>query len=70
MTRENEGEYLVTDLKITEDRNRAIGNAVSQIEKQFGKGSIMRMGDEEPRRKVASIEETVEETFEETLAEL
>ncbi|MCA1731959.1 MAG: DNA recombination/repair protein RecA, partial [Actinobacteria bacterium] len=37
-----------------DDRNRAIGAAVSQIEKQFGKGSIMRMGDEPPR-KVASI---------------
>jgi len=44
----------VTDLKVAEDRNRAIGAAVSHIEKQFGKGSIMRMGDEPPR-KVASI---------------
>ena len=44
----------MTDLKVSDDRNRAIGNAVSQIEKQFGKGSIMRMGDEPPR-KVASI---------------
>jgi recombination protein RecA len=42
------------DLKVGDDRNRAIGAAVSQIEKQFGKGSIMRMGDEPPR-KVASI---------------
>ncbi|MCA1715962.1 MAG: recombinase RecA [Actinobacteria bacterium] len=37
------------------DKTKAIGAAVSQIEKQFGKGSIMRMGDEPPRRKVASI---------------
>jgi recombination protein RecA len=44
----------VTDLKVADDRNRAIGAAVSQIEKQYGKGSIMRMGDE-PTRKVASI---------------
>jgi recombination protein RecA len=36
------------------DRTKAIDAAVSQIERQFGKGSIMRMGDEEPR-KVASI---------------
>ncbi len=36
------------------DKTKAIGAAVSQIEKQFGKGSIMRMGDEPPR-KVASI---------------
>jgi recombination protein RecA len=36
----------MVDAKATEDRQRAIGNAVSQIERQFGKGSIMRMGDE------------------------
>jgi recombination protein RecA len=44
----------LTELKVADDRNRAINNAVSQIERQFGKGSIMRMGDEPPR-KVASI---------------
>jgi recombination protein RecA len=49
-----EGEYLMTDLKVADARNKAIDAAVSQIERQFGKGSIMRMGDEEPR-KVASI---------------
>lgn len=36
------------------DKSKAIGAAVSQIEKQFGKGSIMRMGDE-TRRKIATI---------------
>ncbi len=36
------------------DKTKAIGAAVSQIERQFGKGSIMRMGDEGPR-KVDSI---------------
>ena len=36
------------------DKTKAIGAAVSQIERQFGKGSIMRMGDERPRD-VASI---------------
>ncbi len=36
------------------DKSKAIDAAVSQIERQFGKGSIMRMGDEEPQ-KVASI---------------
>ncbi len=40
--------------KVADDRNRAIDAAVSQIERQFGKGSIMRMGDE-GLRKVASI---------------
>jgi recombination protein RecA len=45
----------MVDAKAAEDRQRAIGNAVSQIERQFGKGSIMRMGDEGSRNKVASI---------------
>ena len=36
------------------DKSKAIDAAVSQIERQFGKGSIMRMGDEEPQR-VASL---------------
>src|SRR5215203_2747082 len=53
-TREKEGVYLVTDFKVAGDRDRAIGTAVSQIERQFGKGSIMRMGDE-GLPKVASI---------------
>jgi recombination protein RecA len=51
---EKEGECFLTDLRVADDRNRAIGAAVSHIEKQYGKGSIMRMGDEPPR-KVASI---------------
>ena len=44
----------MADLKVTDDRSRVIVAAVSQIERQFGKGSIMRMGDE-PTKKVASI---------------
>src|SRR4051795_5043535 len=48
------GGSFVSELK-ADERKRVIGNAVSQIERQFGKGSIMRMGDEGPRRKVASI---------------
>ncbi|HMK30800.1 MAG TPA: hypothetical protein VK473_14025, partial [Terriglobales bacterium] len=31
----------------TVERNRAIDLALSQIEKQFGKGSIMRLGSKE-----------------------
>ena len=31
-------------LEDVKERNRAIENAVGQIEKQFGKGSIMRLG--------------------------
>ena len=44
----------MADLKVADARNKVIDAAVSQIERQFGKGSIMRMGDEEPR-KVDSI---------------
>ena len=36
------------------DKSKALGAAVSQIEKQFGKGSIMRMGDE-TQPKIESI---------------
>src|SRR5918999_2586459 len=48
---------LASDTRFLEDaldRTKAIDAAVSQIERQFGKGSIMRMGDEE-RQSVASI---------------
>ena len=30
---------------MTVDRNKALDGALAQIEKQFGKGSVMRMGD-------------------------
>src|ERR1022692_3543418 len=30
---------------MTEERDKALGVALGQIEKQFGKGSIMRMGE-------------------------
>ena len=39
----------MSDLRVADNRDRAIDAAVSQIERQFGKGSIMRMGDERPR---------------------
>ena len=38
----NEEIYIVAD-----DRNRAIESALSQLEKQFGKGSVMRLGSKE-----------------------
>ncbi len=37
--------------KVTEDKKRALSMALSQIEKQFGKGSVMKMGD----RAVAAV---------------
>jgi recombination protein RecA len=37
------------------ERDKAIDLALSQIEKQFGKGSIMRLGSEEPLPNIAAI---------------
>ncbi len=37
---------MKTDLKPTTEKGRAIEMAMGQIEKQFGKGSIMRLGAE------------------------
>ncbi len=37
------------------DKDKAIEMAVSQIEKQFGKGAIMRLGDEGLEQDVPSI---------------
>jgi recombination protein RecA len=39
----------------TKDRDRAITLAISQIEKQFGKGSIMRMGDAAARMQIEAV---------------
>ena len=41
--------------RLEADRRKALGLAISQIEKQLGKGSIMRMGSDSPRVKVAAI---------------
>src|SRR5690242_891756 len=43
------------DTRLDADRRKALGLAISQIEKQLGKGSIMRMGSESARVKVAAI---------------
>ena len=37
------------------DKSKALGAAVTQIERQHGKGSIMRMGDDQGLRKIPSI---------------
>ena len=37
------------------DRERALDLAVSQIEKQFGKGSIMKLGEDALVRNIASV---------------
>jgi len=37
------------------DRKKALNLAIAQIEKQLGKGTIMRMGSDEPRVKIGAI---------------
>src|SRR5438477_4888504 len=41
--------------KAAKARDSALNSALTQIERQFGKGSIMRMGDEDAAVKVAAI---------------
>lgn len=41
-------------MAIDENRQKALSAALSQIEKQFGKGSVMRMGDQ-PRTAIPSV---------------
>jgi recombination protein RecA len=41
--------------KAAKARDSALGNALTQIERQFGKGSIMRMGDEDAAVKVSAV---------------
>jgi len=36
---------MATDKTVTEGKNKALGLALDQIEKQFGKGSIMKLGE-------------------------
>src|SRR5690625_6754641 len=37
-----------------DDRSKALGAALAQIERQFGKGSVMRMGDQK-RERISAI---------------
>jgi len=46
---------MAEETRLDADRRKALGLAISQIEKQLGKGSIMRMGAESPRVRVAAI---------------
>jgi recombination protein RecA len=43
------------DTKLEAERKKALNLAISQIEKQLGKGSIMRMGSDSPKEKIAVI---------------
>src|SRR4026207_1620166 len=45
----------VKEVKIDAERRKALNLAIAQIEKQLGKGSIMRMGSESPRERIQAI---------------
>jgi recombination protein RecA len=46
-SRKDEEKTKIGDVAVADDRSRAVELALSQIEKQFGKGSIMRLGSKE-----------------------
>jgi recombination protein RecA len=46
---------MATTVPISDDKRKALGVAVSQIEKAHGKGSIMRMGINGPKVRIAAI---------------
>jgi recombination protein RecA len=55
---DEEGSMAVPDIKETRvdaERRKALNLAITQIEKQLGKGSIMRMGTDAPRERVVAI---------------
>jgi recombination protein RecA len=43
------------DSKMDENKSKALAAALSQIEKQFGKGSIMKMGDRDVSRDIMAV---------------
>ena len=45
----------VSETKADGERKKALALAIAQIEKQLGRGSIMRMGSDSPREKVQAI---------------
>ena len=45
----------MSEKNTAQERNKAIDLALSQIEKQFGKGAIMRLGNDEPLPGVEAI---------------
>lgn len=47
MARNSNPDKLGARDKMDNDRDRALGAALAQIERQFGKGSLMRLGDQE-----------------------
>lgn len=46
---------LIANNNVNENKAKALEMALSAIEKQFGKGAIMRLGDEESKQKIPAI---------------
>ena len=46
---------MASPTALAEDKSKALAAALSQIEKQFGKGSVMRLGDHDISRDIQSI---------------
>ena len=46
---------MATPSTMTEDKMKALSAALSQIEKQFGKGSVMRLGDHDVSRDIQTV---------------
>src|SRR5882724_8930298 len=46
---------MAEETRLDSDRRKALNLAITQIEKQLGKGSIMRMGTDAPRERVVAI---------------
>ena len=46
---------MATPSTMTEDKMKALSAALSQIDKQFGKGSVMRLGDHDVSRDVQAV---------------
>jgi recombination protein RecA len=46
---------MADDTRLEADRRKALGLAIAQIEKQLGKGSIMRMGADSAKVRIAAI---------------
>jgi len=46
---------MATQTTMTEDKSKALAAALGQIEKQFGKGSVMRLGDHDVSRDIQAV---------------
>ena len=49
----NETKNMKTASK--EDRDKALNEALAQIQKQFGKGAVMKLGDDSARMNIEAI---------------